>query len=234
MLEADETHIKDITHLLKMDPVLVASILKECNKAEYSSPTTNLTKAIQILGMDEVLKIIVRKCVHDTINKSPNPLTKEILKHSLLTAYLMENMARCMKTSLGQAFVTGILHCISLIYIDENHWYKFIIKDTNSKYIDENFLSYPVDTANLLKDWNFPKQIIQSVKNHQRPNDQDEVLTHMLSIASLISWNNSFNLIDTPSIPEMKSCHNLGITPVDCHNFYRSSVQQLDEYLGQN
>ena len=204
MKESDDTHIHDAEKLIKQDAVVTSLVLKECNQVCITNPTLQLSKAIQILGMNEVMKIILHKAMQDISNSNqPQEKNREIIKHSIITACMMEQIARLQNRSAGEAYITGLLHCISLLIMDNENWFKIYNEKKNSNFVKNHILNYSTTSAELLNHWNFPRKMIHTIELHQNLKQKEDVDALYLGCSSLISWNQLLSGSHEFKIPEV-------------------------------
>jgi putative nucleotidyltransferase with HDIG domain len=109
----EDISIQEIVKIIMADQILTSKILRVVNSAFYSpsSEITSLQQAIIYMGLKSVLSIVT---VHSLTGISPKNAeeVKEILRHSLLCAFVAKKIAIALRLDPEEAFVCGLLHDI--------------------------------------------------------------------------------------------------------------------------
>ena len=118
-----QTSPADLNHVISLDPVLVARVLKLINSAYYglSQPVTNLVRAIIMLGINTVKNLALSSAVISQLStnkKSPGLDMEGFWRHSLCVGVLAKLLARKRNVDIKMAeeyFTAGLLHDLGKI-----------------------------------------------------------------------------------------------------------------------
>jgi putative nucleotidyltransferase with HDIG domain len=198
---ADEnSHITEVTSILREDPSLVAALLRESNSAA-SAPGTGIVTveaAIMRLGLARVLAIATSTAL--SISETQQPLyayglpAGRLWDHSIKASYVAEAIYRKMPRMVGAEVVTAaLLHDIGQIVLDKvldpRH---FQLARTNNLLVTtaEREL-VEVDHAELgallLELWDIPRSITDAVRYHHEPQLGVGHMAHVTFVANLIA-----------------------------------------------
>lgn len=200
VLEDPLSSIHDIADVVQRSPSLTALLLKLANSAFYGFPSKidTISRAIAIIGTKEIntliLGINVMRQFHD-ISKELVDMSA-FLKHSLSCGILSRILAAQAKVQhTERLFVAGLLHDIGRLI-----WYKFfpeqaklLLKMANrtgcSLYEIENKclgISHEEIAKHLIKKWNFPDSLKNSIVYHHRPSTSaDTIAASIVHIADI-------------------------------------------------
>lgn len=190
VLENPLSSIHDIAEVLQRSPSLTALLLKLANSAFYGFPSKvdTISRAVALIGTREInaliLGINVMRQFHD-ISKELVDMSA-FLKHSLSCGILSRILAAQAKARhTERLFVAGLLHDLGRLI-----WYKYfpeqaklLLKMANmtgrSLYEIENRclgISHEEIAKHLIRKWNFPVSLINSIVYHHRPSDSPDPL----------------------------------------------------------
>jgi len=112
----------DIGAVIAKDPALSARLLRLVNSSFYSfqSPIDSISRAISIVGIDDLYNLVVATCVVDRFAKIPTDLVD-------MTAFWMRSVhcgvvtkllgAQCAATNVERLFLCGLLHDIGSLVL---------------------------------------------------------------------------------------------------------------------
>jgi putative nucleotidyltransferase with HDIG domain len=215
---------QDIVKILMADQILTSKILKVVNSAYYgpSSEITSLQQAIIYMGLKSILSIVT---VHTLSSISPRNAeeVKEILRHSLLCAFIAKKIAITLHLDPEEAFVCGLLHDIGKTVI-LNLVAEVKLSDQMKKEIIRGY--HPKVGFILGSAWKFSAVINNSIKYHHAPQEAPEhrKLVETICVADVIA--NNQNVMDS-----VRHCSNLDFDKInvildDLENI-RSSVDAI-------
>jgi len=204
----DNISIHDIVKILMADQILTSKILRVVNSAFYSpsSEITSLQQAIIFMGLKSVLSIVT---VHTLGGISPgNPEeVKEILRHSLLCAFVAKKIAIALRLDPEEAFVCGLLHDIGktvmLNLIADPGVTPEMKKELMGEY--HSHVGFMLACA-----WNFSEVIKNTIKYHHAPQEApaNKKLIETVYVANVIA--NGQDVMDT-----VHNCSNLDFDKIN-------------------
>ena len=173
----------DLNKVISLDPVLMGKVMKLINSAYYglSQEITSLVRAIIMLGINTVKNLALSTAVLGTIGKKKDFQTLNMegfWRHSLcvgVTAKLIAKARKVDNKSLEEYFIAGLLHDIGKIPLNNKLAEDFILamsssdRDHSPLYVSEQNIigTTHADVGQMiLKTWNLPENIIESVTNH--------------------------------------------------------------------
>jgi putative nucleotidyltransferase with HDIG domain len=191
----DNISVHDIVKILMADQILTSKILRVVNSAFYSpsSEITSLQQAIIFMGLKSVLSIVT---VHTISSISPGNAeeVKDILRHSLLCAFIAKKIAITLRLDPEEAFVCGLLHDIGKtvmlnLIVDPRVTAEMkneLLRDYHSH------VGYMLGSA-----WKFSEVIKNTIKYHHAPQEApaDKKLIETVYMANVIA--NGQDVMDT-------------------------------------
>lgn len=200
VIEDPVSSIHNIADVVQRSPSLTSLLLKLANSAFYGFPSRidTISRAVAVIGTREIHSLIlginVMRQFHD-ISKDLADMTA-FIKHSLSCGILCRILAANAKRQYTERlFVAGLLHDIGRLI-----WYKYfpeqaklILKMASktgcSLYEIENRclgISHEEIAAHLLKKWNFPVSLKNSLIHHHRPSESaDSIEASIVHIADI-------------------------------------------------
>ena len=164
LLAGQRASAKEVAALAKQDPSLVVDILKTINSSRYALQTeiTDVSYAITYLGFNEVYQIAISRCLMKTIPDSDE--FREVYRHSLFLSCVAPSCASH-TTRTGRRFSARSACCM----ISEKRWFSFCRKQNPKWSLFIEMLDPSKLGAMLLKEWNIPKQICQTIEYQAYP-----------------------------------------------------------------
>lgn len=164
MLASERPSAKEVAALAKQDPSLVVDILKTINSPRFQLPKeiTDVSYAITYLGFNEVYRIALSRGLMKTFPDSNE--FREVYLHSVFLSYVASELCLSHDKDLAAFLSTlGLLHdigqTVTLLLRKQNpKWSLFI------EMLDTSKLG-----AMLLKQWNIPDRICQTVEYQAYP-----------------------------------------------------------------
>lgn len=213
--EGTRTSMKDIARLVEKSPKLAAKVLSVANSAIYSppSPITGLTRAISLLGFNEMRSLLVMVGAISVAENISLPIqfdSHSLWKHQIHTAAI----AKALTIALGdpevcskpltlhpdEAYATGLLHDIGIIFLAAKApdiWHSLHIKaqGKNRSISDEERLYWGIDhgtiAACVLTAWGLPDVLCGSIAYHHTPYLAGQYTTEasILAAADILAHN---------------------------------------------
>ena len=164
LLAGQRASAKEVAALAKQDPSLVVDILKAINSPRYAlqKEITDVSYAITYLGFNEVYQIAISRGLMKSIPDSDE--FREVYRHSLFLSCVASELCQSYDKNRAALFSTiGLLHDIGetvvlLLQKQNPKWSLFI------EMLDSSKLG-----AMLLRHWNIPKQICQTIEYQAYP-----------------------------------------------------------------
>lgn len=175
------TSSSELEALVTQEPGLVSQLLKLVNSAYYGLPQkiSSISHAMIMLGFSTVKSITSGLMLLNTF-QGMQDLDKEYVVHiwrrGLISANLMKYFTRREQTVVkDDLFLAAMIHDIGHIVMRQyfQDQYSPLIAENLFPTVETEQEKFGVDHtqvgASLLKQWNFPEQVIQLVKRHHSP-----------------------------------------------------------------
>lgn len=230
----EESSIKDISKIVRLDSALTSKVLRVVNSAAFSLPKqiSTLDHALAILGLETLKKILLSLSIFDTIfqeEKADSFFNKSYFwRHSLAVANVAQNIALGLHYEHpDEAYVAGLLHDVGKVIMEQmfeedytNYLNKLTINPTiMSIRSEDEYLSvnHALIGKLALEKWDLPESLQKAVELHHGTNEKDneiiDDLTAIVSVADFICWTQalgSFKIFFHPTLaPEMEKIINL-------------------------
>ncbi|MCL2791812.1 MAG: HDOD domain-containing protein [Spirochaetaceae bacterium] len=180
MIDDPESEITDISKHIAMDMSLTADLLKIVNSAQYmlAKKVDSITDAVKLVGL-RGLKNLLYSYGTQKILKSG---LKEMWNHANKTAFYAYTLAKNYikkKDLLDDVYIGGILHDIGRIIFFSAHpkLAGKISELAKSRDMGQNIfealsagLNHAEIGALIAEKWNFPEDLIISIRYHHEPN----------------------------------------------------------------
>lgn len=195
---SEQCEIDDVTTILRQDPMVVATLLRESNSAA-SAPVSEIATveaAIMRLGMARVLAVAVNSCV---TGQTRDKLTSYELsagalwEHSVRASYVAETIYQASRPLAGPEVVTAaLLHDIGQMLLDKvlnpAHFLKARKHHRNITHAERELAD--VDHAELgallLELWEVPPSIVEAVRYHHLPDVPGTAMAHIVCVSNLL------------------------------------------------
>jgi HD-like signal output (HDOD) protein len=143
----------DLTHLVRIDPALAATVLRLANSAHYgwSGRVTNAQQACHLLGSRTVQAISANGTASLLFGTGHESTRAGFWAHSLHTAVACSALARAAGLSHEDAFTLGLLHDIGELLTDRGGLSETEVVELG---------------ARLLHGWSLPTPIVRAVRLH--------------------------------------------------------------------
>ena len=187
----------EVTELLRRDAALTARIIRISNSIIYNSgqPYGSLDEALARVGYTEVYRLVGLAAVAQ-MGDPELPLYgisgARLRENSLLTALVIEHLADCAGIDGRLAYTAGLLRSIGKIALDRltrNSAYSGRYCGRESGRLgdwENNFIGLTnCDAAAvILKEWRFPYQTIEAIRDHYLATPQVSPLARLLNLAA--------------------------------------------------
>lgn len=234
---------EEIVDMVAQDSRLVAGLIKLANSAKYSfgQEIHDLNEAVVRIGFKELANLAYAIHYQSSINRKPPFSDKHYLKHSLMSAFLAEDLAKKLKLDSGAAFLAALMRDIGvyLLALDDREKYLEVIKLTGYDIARlpaaENKVYgtyHALMSARLLQDWKFPSEVIIAVAFHHTPEKAPENMrayAHLTYLAEYgvfrLGYENGIADISDEE-RENPSAHTLNSLA-----FFNMTLEQFDEFI---
>ena len=198
LIDDPDTLNTQLAQAMSTDAALTARILKVANSARYisSGKIDKLTDAISRLGISLIKVLVTNHAMMQIFYPQKGKISlliQKVYEHSLDVARLSYAIASMTKyLSADDALLAGLVHDIGYLpLLQVVTTYNDITLDNkaiNSLMIKE----HPRIGAELLKNWNFPDNIIDAIENHEhitRTDSGNADLADVIRVADIILAN---------------------------------------------
>jgi len=210
LMQRDDVAVQDIVKIVMSDQILTSKVLKVVNSAFYSPPSriSSLQQAIIYMGMKSLLSIVTFYTLSSIASRHAESV-KEILRHSLLCAFIARKLATPVHIDPEETFVCGLLHDIGkTVIINLLDGY-----DLTPEERDAIVKEYHQGTGSLLSTkWNFPEVVRYAVRFHHTPS---EALAHRKTVETVYLSNIIAHNPDGPRDEELEQCRTLDTAVLD-------------------
>ncbi|MCX6951155.1 MAG: HDOD domain-containing protein [Verrucomicrobia bacterium] len=189
-----DSELEDITGLIKRDPSITARIIRISNSAAYNTgtPFASIEEALARVGLTEVYRLTGFAAIAQVADSS---LTRyrvsgaEVRENSLLTALVMEALARPAGVDARAAYTAGLLRSIGKIALDRltrdraydgGRGIVGPLAEWETGFIGLNNCEA---AAIILEEWRFSEETIKAILDHYLPGEGDS-LAFMLNLAA--------------------------------------------------
>ncbi len=189
-----DSGLEDVTALLKRDSALTARIIRISNSAVYNTgaPFASIEEALARIGLMEVYRLAGFAAiaqVADTSLVRYRVTGAELRENSLLTALVMEQLARPAGVDPRAAYTAGLLRSIGKIALDRltsdraydgGSGIRGRLGEWETGFIG---LSNCEAAAIILEEWRFPEATIVAIRDHYTP-EAGEAIARLLNLAA--------------------------------------------------
>ncbi|MCP4726633.1 MAG: HDOD domain-containing protein [bacterium] len=194
----------ELQETIKNDQSITAKVLNMANSAYYgyTKQVSDLTRAVVILGFDMVKNIALSVSVFNLFPSGEEDTgfdREQFWLHSIATGYLGKIIAEeCRFYEPDKAFISCLLHDIGKVVLDCYFEKKYVdtvkiknLQKTSLREAEEKvFGCSHTDVGYWLGEkWNFPEELLESIKNHHNPEisaKRHSQLTHLTYLANIM------------------------------------------------
>ncbi|MGA7829021.1 MAG: HDOD domain-containing protein [Geobacteraceae bacterium] len=199
LIESDRATAEELSKVVSTDPAVAARVLKISNSSFYGrqGKIQNLSQAIVLLGYTTLKSIVVTASVRQVYQ--PFGLTEKMLwEHSFGAGLAARTIAQSIAgVDQEEAFLAGLFHDIGKVIMNSQDPGKFQMvmercynEEIRFNEAERSFYPFTHEEAGALviKKWNFPDTLIQSVQHHHAfafSDLSDIAPLHLTSVVSL-------------------------------------------------
>lgn len=203
MIDKPYVSAAKLAKLISQDQGMVSKVLSLANSPIYglSQKVSTIELAIVILGFDTIKELIISLSILNSAQSRNERYfnTNYFGKHSILCGTIARMLANDFGYRVaGEAFIAGLLHDIGIStmqkylasefnLISELRFYQKISQLEAEKIILGK--THPEIGSHLASKWNFPAQLIESIRYHHSPKEAtiNPTLTAIIHLADHVS-----------------------------------------------
>ncbi len=228
-----ESSADDLVQAILPDHSLCFTILKLANSVLFGRPQRidSLPAAIMVLGFNEIQSIALVKAMNNSfreLNLVTTAPVEQFWEHSFLTAMAAQHVAQHLRLASGSFFMAGLMHDIGKLvllltfedeYAPEQWMTPFSTEERLSTEQHLFAFNHALLGGQLLRQWNFPNNLLSAVELHHVPAKAqaplEQFLAQVVQLADLLSHfciesdaNEDNNVIDElpKFLPNLTSC----------------------------
>jgi putative nucleotidyltransferase with HDIG domain len=240
LIKQDNYSVKELTDIIKFDAALTANILKVSNSAYYakSKEIHDIGMALSFLGKDQLsslLTLITSKEYFKNMMDGYEINQGELWEHNLSVAILAESLAHYEKAiDKSVLFTAGLLHDIGKIILNvwiKKEWEKInhLVEHEGLDFLSAEkkvlgFTHAQVGGA-VLKQWNFPNEIINAAKHHHDELLYDDPVVRIICLADYLSF--TMGIMTQMDNMKMKGYTNI-------LNYYNIKTREVEALISDN
>ena len=222
IIDNPEVNINTLSKIISRDQIFASRVLKVANSPFYSYPKTisTIDFALTVLGFETVKEIIVSIAFTSHFKKYyiKDFDVNKFWAHSIMSSIISRELAKEINYKVrGEAFIAGLIHDVGIFVMSQffNNEYKALLElleSSNLNLLEAEERVYGATHADigswLFERWNFPSQLVESVKNHHSPSitGNNPQLATMLYYTEYLSCSKNINSLplenSIPFIPD--------------------------------
>lgn len=185
LARSDNATSEALADQIKMDPGMLATILKLVNSAYYGlrKKVDSLKVAVSLLGFEEIANLVMSAQVFQNFSGSKNKLgldMKGFWRHSVGTGFVARSIAKKIQAESESAFLAGMLHDLGKVVLDKffPEFYAQVMAKVRqgevSVYSAEEELlglTHAEVGGQLALEWKFAENLQNSILYHHKPDD---------------------------------------------------------------
>jgi HD-like signal output (HDOD) protein len=242
MIDDPDINVQALSKAIAKDQVLASKVLKVANSPFFSYPRviSTIDFAITILGFETVKEIVLSASYigHFKNYKNPTFSTHAFWSHLIASSVICREIAKAVKYPLlGESFISGLIHDIGIFIMSQLFQKEFniLIEELNKgekgilELENEIYGSTHAEIGSwLLERWNFPPQLVESVKLHHDPTDA--TINKQLSVILYYSEYLALNHDISPFSIESK----ISIDPKFLKDISLNEMADIDKIFDDN
>ncbi len=194
--------VSNLIEILKYDPAVTANLLKVVNSAHFGlrQKVFDLASALPLLGAEKIREVLLASASMPYLIKPVSGYSiggSGLWAHSMASALTADILsAKCRFSDSSKLFTAALLHDIGKIamnlYVGEKVGVIYnIAREDGISFAEAEWRVLGADHAiigsELLKHWDFPHDVVRSVRNHHDPDlyIQDD-LSAMLALSNIL------------------------------------------------
>lgn len=183
LLGDENTTVKNLEEVIKLDPTLILRVLRLVNSAYYGlmQKVKSVSDAVVYLGLDNIRNMVVVEALKDIFKQGKNgdAFSREKLwLHSAVVGICCQMISERMFSQKGEdAFLCGILHDIGIIVEDQVAPEQFLLVCNAYLADKKSFMDHEsgfIGTTHcsvgyhLAKEWKLPAEVQKGIRHHHK------------------------------------------------------------------
>lgn len=243
LMADDSTSLEQLALVVIRDPNLTARILKLANSSFYGLPSRvdTVTRAVMLLGMAEIQKIVTAVCAVQSFSRLSSAITNmnSFWRHSVYTGLVAQALARRARVLHPERlFVAGMLHDVGTLLINQRFpeiAQTTIVEAAGDEDALQDFeqrdlgFDHALLGGMMLDSWKLPGTLVDTVYWHHAPHRAHSAGTEaaILKVADVVanySGTGSYSeRIPREQVADLSLLANFGLN-IDC-----SGEELMDE-----
>ena len=184
LAKSEDATSEALAEQIKMDPSLLATVLKLVNSAYYGlrKKVSSLKVGVSLLGFEEIANLVMSAQVFQKLGGAKKK--KEGLdlmafwRHSVGTGFVARTVAKKLQTESESAFLAGMLHDVGKLVLD-SFFSEYYIEVVEKAKTDETLIikaeeeilgvTHAEVGGQLATEWKFGEDLQNSIKSHHNP-----------------------------------------------------------------
>jgi HD-like signal output (HDOD) protein len=247
---SEDARLADIARLIATDQGLATQILRTCNSAYFGIPhrVKSLSRAVSLLGFKSVRNLVVIHSLPRRRTGNPTFAETAIWTHSAggsIAARLLALETQAVDPE--EAMLGGLIHdagrlVLNLLIPDHYEPVMRAVYNREGRSMELERQALGIDHTlvgeAVLHKWNFPKELIETVRHHHDPPDGLDALTLVVQAANDELWNLGLGVREPAEPPTEPSpaLAKLGYTAAELPELeerLREAMETGKEFFGQ-
>ncbi|MCK4412086.1 MAG: HDOD domain-containing protein [Candidatus Eisenbacteria sp.] len=197
---SDDARLADIARLIATDQGLATQILRMCNSAYYGIPhrVKSLSRAVALLGFKSVRNLVVIHSLPRRRSGTPTFAEAAIWTHSTAGAIVARLLAlETQAADPEEAMLGGLIHdtgrlVLNMLIPDHYEPVMRAIYNREGPSVEIEREAMGIDHTTVgeavLRKWNFPDELVDTVRRHHDASDTLDPLTLIVQAANEELW----------------------------------------------
>ena len=249
MMDDPGVNATDIGKVIAQDTSLTARLLKIVNSAFYGfqARIETVSRAVTVIGLRELRGLVLAASAVESFSKLPNDVLNLVnfWRHSVYCGVIAQLLAqKCNVLHSERLFVGGLLHDIGKLVItnkliNESREVSKRVEQKKKFDFDIEHAVLGFDHAEvgglLLKEWNMPESLCNSVMYHHRPNASTDPTIEIciIHIANILTNRAEHGITQSEKIQSIEpiALEMTGLTEDDFESIYTHASAVFSEAL---
>ncbi|MBF0225879.1 MAG: HDOD domain-containing protein [Desulfobacterales bacterium] len=217
LISKENSTIKEIENIIKLDPTLVLRVLRLVNSPYYGlrQKVDNISKAVIYIGLENLRNMIVVDALKDLFKDAGDGdifSREKLWLHCAVVAICGQMIAERIFRKKGEdLFLCGILHDIGMI-IEEQAEHDLFISVINAyKPNTKTITDYEKDIIGtdhclvgnqVIIEWKLPLEVQKGIKDHHKvsPDITPESITGMIQISEYLTGKLQYGIMPNMTV----------------------------------
>ncbi len=202
ILKKSDFTMNELAEIIHVDAALTANILRVANSAKFATrrTITDLRLAMSLIGVEEMNEIILKSAAKPYFNEMIDGYESypgELWEHSVAVAVLGGEL-QFLEPEIDSSvlYTANLLHDVGKIILSQyvKDEYKKMLKMIEEDHVDfltaeRKVLGFTHSdvSAKILRDWNFPEDIVLSARHHHNPEKMENPYVNLTALADYLS-----------------------------------------------